>query len=267
MTQAYVHGYDVHENTRLCDQAETLADLLHGTTRYTDGSHVLEAGCGVGAQTITLALNSPTAQITAIDISAESLATAQQRVTDAGIDNVTFQKADILQLPFAPDTFDHVFVCFVLEHLTNPHAVLTQLKTVLKPGGTITVIEGDHGSTFFHPHSREACRAIECLVELQAEGGGDANIGRTLFPLISAAGYHDVRVSPLVIYADDSRPRMVDGFTRKTFAAMIEGIRESVIQQGMMDPDTFEKGVRDLFRTAEPDGVFCYTFFKAVATI
>ena len=52
---SYVHGYDERENERLQDQAGTLVDLLHGDTAYPAGSAVLEAGCGVGAQTVTLA--------------------------------------------------------------------------------------------------------------------------------------------------------------------------------------------------------------------
>ncbi len=63
MENRYVHGYDPRENIRLQDQASTLADLLHSDTGYPPGSLVLEAGCGVGAQTVTLAKNSPGAHI------------------------------------------------------------------------------------------------------------------------------------------------------------------------------------------------------------
>ena len=63
MSAAYVHGYDSRESLRLQDQAATLVDLLHADTVYPDGSRVLEAGCGVGAQTVTLAKNSPGAAI------------------------------------------------------------------------------------------------------------------------------------------------------------------------------------------------------------
>lgn len=59
MDNAYVHGYNSRENRRLQDQASTLVDLLHLDTIYPEGSSVLEAGCGVGAQTVTLASNSP----------------------------------------------------------------------------------------------------------------------------------------------------------------------------------------------------------------
>ncbi len=51
----YVHGYSAGEETRLQDQATTLTGLLHADTRYPAGSRVLEAGCGVGAQTVILA--------------------------------------------------------------------------------------------------------------------------------------------------------------------------------------------------------------------
>src|SRR4051794_22858501 len=76
----YVHGYDEPERTRLRDQADALVELLHHDTAYPAGSRVLEAGCGVGAQTVTLVANSPGAQITSVDRSAESLAEAQRRV-------------------------------------------------------------------------------------------------------------------------------------------------------------------------------------------
>src|SRR5207253_8547448 len=105
----YVHGYDTRENERLRDQAGTLVDLLHADTAYPAGSTVLEAGCGVGAQTVTLAARSPGAQFTDVDISADSLAEAECRVRDAGLANVVFRQVDLRAPPFAPASFDHVF--------------------------------------------------------------------------------------------------------------------------------------------------------------
>jgi SAM-dependent methyltransferase len=213
---------------------------------------------------VTLARNSPGASITSIDISEKSLAQARTAVEAAGLRNVTFRQADLFKEPFPPASFDHVFVCFVLEHLSRPLEGLLALKKMLKPGGTITVLEGDHGSTYFHPRSDYAQRAVQCLVDLQAQGGGDALIGRTLYPLLTEAGFEQVRVSPRMVYVDSSRPALVDGFTRKTFTAMVEGIREPAIARGLMSQKDFDRGIADLYRTAQSDGVFCYTFFKAL---
>ena len=265
MNNTYVHGYDQRENIRLQDQATTLVDLLHSDTRYPAGSRVLEAGCGVGAQTVTLAQNSPDALITSVDISGISLNEARKKVADAGISNVYFEQADIFSLPFVPEFFDHIFVCFVLEHLSRPVAALRALREFLKEGGTITVIEGDHGSAYFHPESEAAHKAIQCQVELQRRAGGNAMIGRELYPLLRKAGFKSVSVSPRMVYVDAGKPDLVEGFTKKTFTAMTEGVREAALQAGIIDENVFDQGIRDLYRTTEKDGVFCYTFFKAVA--
>ena len=241
MTSAYVHGYDPRENLRLQDQASTLVELLHSDTAYPEGSSVLEAGCGVGAQTVTLASNSPRALITSIDVSEASVVEARNAVQAAAINNVTLRQADIFHLPFPPESFDHVFLCFVLEHLAQPVEALRALKHVLKPGGTITVIEGDHGSTYFYPDSDYARRAVRCQVELQARAGANALIGRELYPLLREAGYGEIHVSPRMVYVDSSKPDLVEGFTKKTFTAMIEGIRKSSLDSGIMSEADFDK--------------------------
>ena len=93
--KAYVHGYSSSESRRLVDQATTLAELLHWDTAFPANSDVLEAGCGVGAQTVTIARNSPLARIRSVDISPDSLMAAKDCVTRAGLGNVVFQQADI----------------------------------------------------------------------------------------------------------------------------------------------------------------------------
>ncbi|MGO8887771.1 MAG: methyltransferase [Streptosporangiaceae bacterium] len=137
-----------------------------------------------------------------VDVSADSIGRARRRVANAGLANVNSYQADL----FALASFDHAFVCFVLEHLAQPARALQILRTMLKPGGTITIIEGDHGSALFYPDSLAAHAAIECQMELQRRAGGDALIGRRLYPLLVDAGYSSVEVSPRMIYVDASRP-------------------------------------------------------------
>ena len=290
MMDDYVHGYGSGERQRLHDQARTLEALLHEDTRYEAGAEVLEAGCGAGAQTLALIRRHPGARFTSIDRSAGSLAAARRAIdaarhaigaaqlpVDAAglvpdqppnpppLAAVEFLQADIETLPFAPARFDHVFVCFVLEHLPDPVAGLRSLGRVLRPGGTITVIEGDHGSVLMHPESAAARRVIDCQVALQAAAGGDACIGRRLQPLLRAAGFEAADVAPRIAYADPDRPSWADGFTRRTFIAMIEAVRPAALAAGLIEPASFDAGVDDLRRAAGPDGTFAYTFFKAVA--
>ena len=262
----YVHGYSDKEAIRLNDQADSLADLLHCDSIWDEGSIILEAGCGIGAQTKIVAPKNRNAKFVAIDISSESLNQARKFADSNRIDNVEFQKADLFELPFGDEYFDHIFLSFVLEHIQNPIQALSKLKKVLKKNGTITLIEGDHGSTYFHPDSDTAKKAIQCQVELQKQNGGDANIGRKLYPLLDQAGFIEIKVSPRQVYVDDSNPKWVEGFTKNTFTAMIKGISEEAVLKNLISINEFEKGIRDLNRTAEGGGTFCYSFFKGIGT-
>ncbi|HEY6274585.1 MAG TPA: methyltransferase domain-containing protein [Terriglobales bacterium] len=265
-TSRYVHGYSSRECDRLTDQANTLSELLHHDTVFAPGAMVLECGCGTGAQTVLLASRNPWAQIVCVDISATSLDQARRRIEAAGHRNVEFYEASIFDLPFDDEHFDHVFLCFVLEHVAGPVAALRAIKRVLRRAGSITVIEGDHGSWYCYPHTPEASRVVQCLIDVQARLGGDSLIGRRLYPLLAEAGFRDVRVSPRMVYVDSSRPDLVEGFSKNTFIAMVEGIHGQALSLGLIDHLTWDKGIADLYRATESDGTFCYTFFKALGT-
>jgi ubiquinone/menaquinone biosynthesis C-methylase UbiE len=262
----YVHGYSAREAERLRDQANSLSALLHDVVRYGRGRRVLEVACGTGAQTVHLAANSPQAEIVSVDISPASLEQARRKVDAAGYRNVAFQRADLFDLPFADASFDDLFVCFVLEHLAEPERALAAVRRVLRPGGSITVIEGDHGSWYCHPQSELATRTVQCLIEIQARLGGDSLIGRRIYPLLVEAGFADVRVIPRMVYVDDSRPDLVEGFSKNTFIAMVEGVREQAIALGLMEASDWDKGIAEMYRAAEPGGTFCYTFFRGTGT-
>ena len=266
MTMQYVHGYSGRETRRLEDQAGSVRAHLHEGLAFGAGRRVLEVGCGTGAQTVSLAANSPQAQITSVDISDASLRLARERVDAGGYRNVRLQRADLFDLPFEDGSFDDLFVCFVLEHLADPLEALKKMRRVVKSGGTVTVFEGDHGSWYCHPQTPSATRAVQCLIDVQARLGGDSLIGRRLYPLLVDAGFDGVQVVPRMIYVDDSRPDLVEGFSKNTFIAMVEGVREQALSFGLIDSATWERGIADLYRAAEPGATFCYTFFRAAGT-
>jgi hypothetical protein len=72
-------------------------------------------------------------------------------------------------------------------------------------------------------------------------------------------------MSPISIYVDSSRPELVEGFSKKTFIAMVEGVNEQALSLNLIDEDIWNKGIKDLYRATEEDGTFCHTFFKGRA--
>jgi len=262
----YVHGYSEREAQRLMDQASTVSEYLHFDSIWDKGSKILEIGCGVGAQTEIIASKNPESKITSIDTSSGSIEKAKSKMRDLGVKNVEFVVKDIRDFQVeGNDVYDHAFICFVLEHVSDPLSILEKVKRLIRPGGTITIIEGDHGSTLFHPESLFSRKLIMGQIKLQSKRGGNANIGRELFPLLSKAGYVEIEVSPRQVYVDKSKPNLVEGFIKNTFTAMIQGMSEEMISEGILNREEVAKGIKGLLRTTEKDGVFSYTFFKAKA--
>ena len=162
--------------------------------------------------------------------------------------------------------FDHLFVCHLLEHQVEPASGLKAIRKHLKPGGTVTVFEGDHGSCYFYPPSEDALMAWNCLIEVQRRLGANSLIGRELFPLITDAGFAQVRVEPKMVYIDQSRPELMESFVHKTIIPMVEGVRDNALEMDLIDASTWHNGISDLHRIRHLEtGIFCYTFFKGNA--
>lgn len=263
---AYVHGYSQRETQRLYEQAEILEAILHDGTAFRPGERVLEAGCGVGAQTRLLTKRSPDTFFTCIDISEKSLASAAELKKLPEFEKVNFIQASIFDLPFEQAAFDHVFVCFVLEHLDEPVKALHQLKRVLKPGGTLTVIEGDHGSCFWHPETPQSIAAWKGLIDAQRANGHDPNIGRRLAPLLTEAGFALDSCRPAYLYADCFNLPLRKGMVEHIIVPMVQSAESQILTGRLVPEDVYQKGIEHLTqvnRTA--DGTFFYTWFKAVA--
>ncbi len=263
---AYVHGYTARETQRLCEQAEILEEILHPGTEYPPGAKVLEAGCGVGAQTRLLVKRNPGIELMSVDVSEKSLASAIGLKQQPGYENVTFQQENVNSLSFADDTFDHIFVCFVLEHLDEPVAALEELKRVLKPGGTVTCIEGDHGSCFWHPSTPESRQVWESLIAAQFDLGHDPDIGRRLTPLLTEAGFDIQNCHPGNLYADRLQPKLRHGMVKQIIVPMIQSAEEMIFRENIVPEEVYRKGIADISHVDDIDeGTFFYTWFKVLA--
>jgi SAM-dependent methyltransferase len=201
-----------------------------------------------------------------MDIDAAQLVRA--RASLAGPADVTFLEGDLLTAPLATSSFDHAFVCFLLEHLAQPSVALAVLRRVVRSGGHVVIVEGDHGSCRFHPETSAARAVWESLPACQRRLGGDPDIGRRLRGLLSRAGFADIAVEPRMVYADAGHAALRDGFVRQIIVPMVEGAREAALASLPMTRTTWDRGIADLEATAEgDDGTFCYTFFRATARV
>lgn len=261
----YVHGYSDRETQRLQEQSLILEDLLHEGTCYPEGSRVLEVGCGVGAQTLILLRRNPGIRLTCVDMSAQSLMKARESVKEQGYSNVIFRQENILDSGLEPSSFDHIFICFVLEHMKTPVKALKQMMTLLRAGGTVTLIEGDHSSAEWSPETEASRAAWNGLVSSQQMLGHDPHIGKWLAEVMTEAGIRQVQVEPRAVDPDQSDPVLLDGVVNQIITPMVFSAQKHVLAHALVDPHIWDQGLRDLSRiSANPQGRFFYSWFKGV---
>ena len=115
------------------------------------GTRLIDCGCGPGSITIDLAQAVTPGAVIGIDLREEALTNGRKLARDRGIANVTFQVANVYQLPFPDASFDAAFACAVLQHLADPLAALKEMRRVLKPGGVIGIVDASSTITFRYP--------------------------------------------------------------------------------------------------------------------
>jgi phosphatidylethanolamine/phosphatidyl-N-methylethanolamine N-methyltransferase len=99
---------------------------------------VLDLGVGTGG---SLGYYEPNrGRIIGIDLSIGMLNKAREKIAKLGLSNTTVFQADALQLPFADNSFDHVFISHVISVVSDPYRLVREAQRVAKPGSRIVIV-------------------------------------------------------------------------------------------------------------------------------
>ena len=107
----------------------------HMNIRETDV--VLDLGIGTG-QSLNYYPN--IGRIVGVDLSAGMLKEARKKISERGTTNASVFQADAMRLPFADDTFDHVFISHVISVVSDPFKLVVEAQRVAKPGARIIIL-------------------------------------------------------------------------------------------------------------------------------
>lgn len=230
----YALGRTPQEYARLARQARLIEPMTRRT--FTDagiapGMRVLDLGCGAGDVCMLLAhMVGPSGSVIGLDLDPGVIAHARQRVSAAGVGNITFAECDFRS--YAPgEPLDAIVGRLVLMYQADPALPLAALAKHLQRGGIVAFLE-----PWFMPIPPSETvlgRVGYCIVETLRRTGTHIDLGPRLHTVFTSAGL------PV--------PRM-------RFEALMDGAADSPLYQYIADtyasllPKAVECGVP----TAEP---------------
>ena len=257
----YVHGYGSPEQRRLVEQAEHWRErLIRDGTTLPPGTRLLEVGCGAGAVLAVLGQEFPGVDLVGVDREPRQLEFAARHLERSGV-RAQLVEADALALPFADESFDHVWMMWFLEHVGDPPSALREARRVLVPGGAITAIEVDY-STFRASPSTPALEALARAMVGAMSAAGWSDAGTRLPGWLREAGFVGVsegerpfrwqgdELASEAAYAADVVESALDALKQ------VEGADEAELRAGLAD-------LRDLSR--RPDAALGWVVHKSTA--
>jgi len=263
----YLHGFTPEEQDRLRRQARFLSYKVHDQLPYRRCRQLLEVGCGVGAQTEILLRHFPDLHVTGIDASEANLASAAMHLETLGwaAGRYELQRMDATRLGFGADRFDGAFLCWVLEHVSNPMQVLSEVRRVLRAGSPVVVTEVQNATFFIDPYSPHTLAYWRAFNDLQMELGGDPFVGAKLGNLLLSTGYRDITTKVRSFHLDNRHGGERAEFLAYWSELLLSGC-DGLLQSGRVDAATVEGMKEELRHVAhDPNAVFFYSFVQARA--
>jgi len=198
--------FDRYENLFKLDDRR--ADLLLDRVGVEAGETIIDFGCGPGHVASHLArLTGPNGHVHAVDVNESFVARARQVADASGRgDRITVHHSGNEQVPVDDDTADRAYAKNVLEYVPDVHAVLSELRRKLRPGGTMVASDSDFGFVVVEPLT--SAEVLE-IFNAAAPAFKEPNIGRKLHSAFLDVGFTEVQIDIVAVADTAGRMRTV----------------------------------------------------------
>jgi SAM-dependent methyltransferase len=210
--QTYIRALEAFDRI---GQLQELKQLARATLK--PGGAVLDVGCGFGLETMRLAEQAGRASTCGIDKSARFIEEARRRAKAANL-AIDYEVGSADALPYADASFDHVRAERLLIYFGDVRPALAEMRRVLRPGGTLALIEPDFGTTTVNLPDRNLVRRVMAHE-------ADTAVAQSWLPgrlpaILAELGFSDVAIATRVlVFGQDLAVDYFLGTGRKAAAA------------------------------------------------
>ena len=224
--------YDTEESERFHESAlDHITSLLEPYGK----SQVLDAGCGDGVHAIRLAQRGY--PVLALDFSEHILERARANINASELsERVEFRLGNLLELPFADNSYDSVLCWGVLMHIPELEKAISELARIVRPGGLLIISENNCWSV-------EAVLARIARRVLQAVGGGKRLARLQMGP--SGAEYWRLTEAGPLICREARVPWLIDKVTEHGFILKERIAGEFIERHASIHPEFLRRCVQE----------------------
>jgi ubiquinone/menaquinone biosynthesis C-methylase UbiE len=259
----YLHGTAREEQDRLSRLNDLLNEQALREMALSGGQRVLDVGCGLGQLTRDIARQvGPQSAVIGVERSADQLAQARQLAERAGETSlVEFRAGEAIRLPLTGaewGTFDVAHARFLLEHVTDPAAVVREMVRAVRPGGRIILQDDAHDTLRLWPEPPGFGRLWSNYMRTYDRVGSDPLVGHRLVSLLVEAGAIPGRNAWLFFGSCAGQPDLLAAYV-DNLIRILQGVREPILSLGEFEPASFDEclaAIRCWGR--RPDAAFWY---------
>ncbi len=266
----YVHGTEPWEQKRLSRLNALLNAASLRAMALRGGERILDVGSGLGQFTRMLAREvGQRGSVIGVERDARQRdEAARQAANDGEAHALEIRVGDAVELPLADDewgTFDVAHARFLLEHVTEPLAVVRSMVRSVRPGGRIILEDDDHDLLRLSPEPPGVLDLWRAYFMTYRHQGKDPHVGRHLISLLHDAGARPVGNRCLFFGSCAGSPNleaMVDNFI-----GVIDGARKEILSAGLADERRIDEGLAAFLAWRKrPDAAMWYSTCWAEGT-
>src|ERR1700704_5402060 len=224
---AYIFGSTLTEQQRLVAQAQELeqrARWLLDHIGIQPGSRVIDIGCGpIGILNLLSERVGPRGGVVGLEYVPRFAEMARNEIAHRNLTNVEVIQADALSNGLRRNSFDFAHERLVMINIPAPETIVSEMVSLVRPGGTVAVEEVDHASWLCHPAHASWDTLVQTYHSAFRANGGNVSFGRRLPELLRLAGLEDVQCK---VHVDNVQP---GAYRRKHLLSLLQSLHDKVV--------------------------------------
>jgi SAM-dependent methyltransferase len=212
------------------------------------GERVLDVGCGTAIFAREMAwVVGASGTVVGVERDPDVIRGAPGEAGEGEDVRVDLREGDAYDLPLRPaewDSFDVVHARFLLEHVSDPVAVVRSMLRAARPGGRVVLADDDHSVFRIHPEPTGFAELWRAYISAFERLGNDPLIGRRLVTILVDAGAVRCRNSCLFFGSCAGQP-LFDSAVRNLIG-VLEGARDLILEGRAFSVGEFDRAMRAL---------------------